>query len=78
MENTVTLKLFSNNHLNENKSNITKIFKSNDFLLNEEELLNKYPNEQEDIKNLKRIERDIILNNCPSFSNIVGNRLLHK
>ena len=64
MGSTITLNLFSSNPLNENKSNITKIFKSNDFLLNEEELLNKYPNEKEDIKNLKRIEREIILNKC--------------
>ena len=59
MENTVTLKLFSTDPLNKNKSNITKIFKSNNFLLNVEELLNKYPNEKEELKNLKRIEREI-------------------
>ena len=80
MENTVTLKLFSNNHLKENKSNITKIFKSNDFLLNIEELLNKYPNEKEELKNLKRIEREIILNKCkllPRMMDYSGNNYVN-
>ena len=80
MENTVTLKLFSNNHLNENKSNITKIFKSNDFLLNIEELLNKYPNEKEELKNLKKIEREIILNKCkllPRMMDYRGNNYVN-
>ena len=50
------------NPLDSTENKVANIFRSQDFLLGEEELLKKYPNESDKLINLKKIEKEIILN----------------
>jgi hypothetical protein len=55
---------------------VTVIFKSQDFKLNENELLNKFKNEKNELGKLKSIESGIILGGCklnPSMLDYRGN-----
>ena len=55
---------------------VTIIFKSKDFILNENDLLNKFQNEKDELGKLKKIESGIILGGCkltPSMLDYRGN-----
>ena len=55
---------------------VTVIFKSQDFKLSEEELLNKFKDEKDELGKLKKIEKGIILDGCilnPSMLDQKGN-----
>ena len=51
-----------NHPIQSTENKVANIFKSKEFLLDEEKLLKKYPNEINTLINLKKIEKEIILN----------------
>ena len=53
---------------------VTVIFKSQDFTLNENELIQKFKNEKEELGKLKKIEQGIIVNGCVLYPHMLDPR----